>query len=550
MDTTSINSAGATTHVVVVNSQNLRLAIHDWTELLGREHVRCDDAALDQYAKTTLPQGNRSLAVLRPENSGEVCELVKIAARHRVPIYPISRGKNWGYGDSCPAGKGQVIVDLGRMNRILEVNHELAYAVIEPGVTQGQFAKHLDETGSGLILDVTGAGPNASIVGNTLERGFGHTPYGDHFAHSCGMEVVLADGSVLNTGFGAFENAKAAHVFPWGIGPSLDGLFTQSNFGVVTKLCMHLMPKSPMVEAFALRLNSDQQLGRAVDRLRELRLAEVVRSTVHIANDLRVLSSRDRFQAEIADSPSPLPEDVRNRLRKTAGLGTWNIFGGLYGPRELRRGLRSVVRKAFRDVGRVIFFDRRKLQYLKGVTGVLQRFGVGTSLAETATNADAAFELLEGVPTAAHLRGASWRSNSEHSNSEELMTTNGLIWVAPVLPMRATDCFQVTTIIEKTLSRYGFDPLMTLSAVTPRAMCCVASIHYDKTSTSETQRASDCYREVLNKLINEGYWPYRIGAPSMQTLTKNSREYWQKIRSLQRSLDPAAILSPNRYSTE
>ena len=98
-----------------------------------------------------------------------------------------------------------MIVDLSRMNRILEVNTELAYAVVEPGVTQGQFYQYLQRNRIPLWMDVTGAPTDASLVGNILERGFGHSPYGDHFLSACGMEVVLADGRILRTGFGHYE---------------------------------------------------------------------------------------------------------------------------------------------------------------------------------------------------------------------------------------------------------------------------------------------------------------------------------------------------------
>jgi 4-cresol dehydrogenase (hydroxylating) len=67
------------------------------------------------------------------------------------------------------------------MNRIIEVDDELAYAVIEPGVTQGQLAAHLAQRDVRLWVDCTGAGPDTSIVGNVLERGFGHSPYGNRF---------------------------------------------------------------------------------------------------------------------------------------------------------------------------------------------------------------------------------------------------------------------------------------------------------------------------------------------------------------------------------
>ena len=56
------------------------------------------------------------------------------------------------------------------------------------------------------------------------------------------MEIVLANGEVLRTGFGHFGTAKAANVYKYGVGPYIDGLFTQSNFGIVTKIGVWLMP--------------------------------------------------------------------------------------------------------------------------------------------------------------------------------------------------------------------------------------------------------------------------------------------------------------------
>ena len=69
-----------------------------------------------------------------------------------------------------------------------------------PGVTQEQLFSFLKERNSKLWMDSTGASPRCSLIGNTMERGFGHTPYGDHFAHTCGLEVVLPDGEVIETG--------------------------------------------------------------------------------------------------------------------------------------------------------------------------------------------------------------------------------------------------------------------------------------------------------------------------------------------------------------
>ena len=168
---------------------------------------------------------------------------MRIAREHGVSLYPVSQGRNWGYGDACPVGAGQVVLDLSAMNRIVEVDPDLAYAVIEPGVTQGQLAAHLRAMDGNLISSVTGGSADASVLGNLIERGFGFSPYGEHAANACGMEVVLADGTLLKTGMAGYEGSASAYSYRWGLGPSLDGLFTQSNLGIVVRAGVWLMPQ-------------------------------------------------------------------------------------------------------------------------------------------------------------------------------------------------------------------------------------------------------------------------------------------------------------------
>ena len=111
----------------------------------------------------------------------------------------------------------------------------LAYAIVEPGVTYLDLYKFIQDKKYPLWIDCTDPGWG-SVLGNTLEHGIGYTPYGDHAGHQCGMEVVLADGEVLRTGLGAMDGNPAWPLYKYAFGPTLDGLFMQSNFGVVTKI--------------------------------------------------------------------------------------------------------------------------------------------------------------------------------------------------------------------------------------------------------------------------------------------------------------------------
>ena len=169
--------------------------------------------------------------------------------------------------------------------------------------------------------------------------------------------------------------------------------------------------------------------------------------------------------------------------------------------------------------------------------------GVGDGVAD---NASAAFDLLEGIPTPEHLKGVYWRAQPEVAAADEAnIQSRGLIWISPILPTTSEACREVTKLIEQTLESFGFDALMTLSAVTPRAMCCVTSIHFDKAAQEEKTRASRCYEKILEELLSAGFTPYRLGRQSMNKL---SRVHQLNAGTLiKQALDEQGIIAPERY---
>src|SRR5690349_6231447 len=81
------------------------------------------DTYLDAYAPGD-PEGYGPSAAVAPQTVEEIQAILKVANEFKIPLWPISRGKNLGYGGSAPCLPGSVILDLSRMKRILEVNEE------------------------------------------------------------------------------------------------------------------------------------------------------------------------------------------------------------------------------------------------------------------------------------------------------------------------------------------------------------------------------------------------------------------------------------------
>ena len=185
--------------------------------------------------------GGLASAAVAPDRLEQVQQVVKIANAHKIPIYPVSTGRNLGYGGSAPNYSGSVVLDLKRMNRILEVNERNAWCLVEPGVSYFDLVRHIDEKGYKLWVDIPDPGWG-SPIGNALDHGIGYTPYGLHARNLCGLEVVLPDGGLMRTGMGAMPGAKSWQEYKFGYGPWIDGMFSQSNFGVVTKMGFWLVP--------------------------------------------------------------------------------------------------------------------------------------------------------------------------------------------------------------------------------------------------------------------------------------------------------------------
>ncbi len=111
------------------------------------------------------------------------------------------------YGGAAPVVKGSVVLDLHLMNKIIEVNEQYAYAIVEPGVTFLDLYAYIQEHKLKFMMSTPALGWG-SIIGNCLDRGFGYTPTGEHSQMQCGMEVVLPDGEVIRTGMGALESGS------------------------------------------------------------------------------------------------------------------------------------------------------------------------------------------------------------------------------------------------------------------------------------------------------------------------------------------------------
>jgi 4-cresol dehydrogenase (hydroxylating) len=122
--------------------------------------------------------------------------------------------------------------------------------------------------------------------------------------------------------------------------------------------------------------------------------------------------------------------------------------------------------------------------------------------------------------------------------------------MAPVLPATREDVARLQAVARPIFDQHGFQFQITLTSATPRALCAVLTICYDRTNAEESERARTCHDRLHDALMEHGYVPYRAGNLSMRRLADRSTVFWDVIAAIKTALDPAQILSPGHYQPD
>lgn len=488
-----------------LNAERFAAALKDFGQAVGAEQVIAERERLAPYLKLMLPvdpADHAPSAVVVPGSLDELRAVLQVANRHQVPLWPVSTGRNFGYGSASPATRGQVVLDLKRLNRIIEVDAELGTALVEPGVTYQQLQDYLKARNIPLWLDFPAPGPLVSPVGNTLERGGGLTPYGDHFANSCGMEVMLADGTLLRTGLGEVPGTRSWQVSKYGVGPYLDGLFTQSNFGIVTKLGLWLMPAPPAHRTVLVQWDRDADVARAVEAIRPLRLDGTIPNFGVLFNATLALTSFAARQ-QVYQGAGAVPEAVALAAAQGFHIGAWNYLFTLYGrPEQIAPDAEIVKRELEAAGGRVIFDVHDPMQSNE------------LSLQS--------FKLLNWVPG------------------------GGLVWFSPVCPTRGADMLKQNELARRIMVKHGLD-FMTGATVNGREMLNVMPIVYNHADEAQRRTVKACFHELVEAFSQAGYGLYRTGIGFMDQATRlNSPTSVAVNQRIKQALDPNGILAPGK----
>jgi FAD/FMN-containing dehydrogenase len=477
-------------------------------KIFGAGNVSHDQATLDEYSgDMSFVNTVRPDYVVKPKNSDEIAKLVKLANDTQTPLVPVSSGPPHFRGDTVPGIGGAVIVDLGKMKKIIRVDRFHRVAMVEPGVTFGELIPAVEKEGLRLNMPLAPR-QSKTVVGSMLEREPVVMPkyqwdISDPLA--C-IEVVFGNGETFRTGQaagpGTIEEqwaAGGAQKTPYGPGPAqwnrlIQG--AQGTMGIVTWASLRCELKPKVEEPFLV--------GSAdIDRLFEL-VHWLVR--LRLVNECLVLNNTNLAALMAKKWPADYL-DIKD------GLPPWVLF--------------------FNIAGYNYFPEERVKTQLKGISDLTNRIG------------------LEAVRAVGTVSAAEMLKTVQRPSAE------------PYWKLRykgaCQDIFFITTyeklegqisIMSELASEFGYPALdmgVYLQPVVQGANChCEFNLFYDPENVAELERVEELSAEAVNVLMATGAFFSRPYDKSARMIVNRDAAYVEALSRVKAILDPNRVMNPGK----
>jgi 4-cresol dehydrogenase (hydroxylating) len=513
---------------------NIQLFKQELVEIFSEIQCSFDEASIAPYLRSLTNASKRIIGIVKPITVEQIQQVLKLANKYQISVYSISQGNNWGYGEKIPVSFDNLIIDLSKMDAVTQYDDVLGYISLQPGVTQQQLHDFFQERGAKYMVPVTGAGVFGSILGNAIDRGYGITPYCDHFHAITEMKVLLADGQLIQTGLSRFGAIHSGPVFRWGIGPYQDGLYAQGNFGIVVEITI-LLKKIP--ETIKLvQLYDDAVIG----------------SGISLFSGLRALSVASQFPYLLLDKNKKVNSaELLAQLMQEKGISPWMGVFAVYGKsklvdyniKEIKRILKPLTSKFH-------VFSQTSITRLKFLNRLLN----SNKSAKALQSVQTILNIVSGIPMRDTLNQIFWRSRLElkitdaTTANDITLHDNGLLWFSPIIPFSSEHFACIYNIIEPILKKYEFECMFGCAGFSSHCLDVTIPIFFNKHDVLETEKALACYDELFNQCLAAGYMPYRINSDKMYLLPDTP--YDAINTKLKSAPDKNGILAPGRYVKE
>lgn len=489
--------------------------VQAFSAIVGSEWVLTTPASVGEFHdpyEGPQVRDHRPSVVIQPSCVEEVQACLRVAQDLAIPLWTSSMGRNFGYGGSAPVVDGTAVLNLRRMNRILEIDTKQAYALIEPGVTFFQLYDALREAGAPLMMSVPDLGWG-SMLGNALDHGMGYSIRGEHAESLCGLEVVLADGTLVRTGQGGIAASPIWNCHRRGYGPVIDDLFKQSNFGIVTKAGVHLEPRPEIILAGTISSQDENAVSQFIERARHLLQAGIMQGVPMLVGTPQEGGSESAEDGNLICFAN---------LRKVLRPGRWNLRFGLYGAQELVNARMALIKSAFSDLQNA---DIESRVY----PGDVEQDDV-----------DPRDYITAGIPNMV------LKDRLESVFGDRL----GHQDFSPVMPCTGVVAQDYDRMVREVMANHGLIGAIGM-LLRPRSMIGASMVLFDRTDANAVATARRAIQEMGDRARSWGCAPYRSHI-SLADEVASSYDFENGTTQLvlgriKAALDPKGILAPGNH---
>lgn len=525
--------------------EDFNAALAEFRRIVGDEWLFSSEEDVALYRDAYSPvwdEANELVAsaAVAPASVEQIQAVVRTANKYKVPLFAISTGKNLGYGGSAPNMTGSVIVDLKRMKKVIQVDDKRNFCIVEPGVSYFDLYKYIQERGLKVMMDVLDPGWG-SPLGNALDHGVGYTwqNYRDHFGSHCGMEVVLPNGELMRTGMAAVPGAETWGENKYGYGAYVDGLFAQSNFGIVTKMGFWMMPQPDHFLSCMVKVPKYRDLIPLIDGVNYLEDQGLVGHPRYSCpmDPLCLMMEPEVYKPtpelmKLNGQPGGATVEEYEAYAAKHKLEYWNVILNFYGPRKTTYANWEYAKEKFDPIKGVQFVE------LESVAQPM----------DEAAKAKIRHKVALGIPDMSIFSiGARSPAMPEPGD--------GHAWFSPIVPRSGEAFIKAHTVFCKAAKEMNLTGAPVAPTNVPQTWQYRTYIYlfpfFISRSNKEVNRQA---RELFNKLVriaaDHGWAEYRT-APVFQdivasTYSFNNNMLLQFQNQLKDAIDPNGIIAPGR----
>ena len=322
-----------------------------------------------------------------------------------------------------------------------------------------------------------------------MDRGSGFLPTSTHHQNIAGLEILLADGDVVRTGHFAQDGSPSAHLTKFTFGPSIEGLFVQSNLGIVTKMGIWLTPQPQAYMSCGFSMDEFEDVETMVDVFGEMRRNGTLPNTVYISNIVEWLGVVGRRE-DYWDKDEPIPAWKVRQLQEKLNMGYWNAKFGLFGPK-------GVIQAQYDEFKRVA-----AIKAPKGKAYGELFSGEGDDLLDATKVGEPHGGFFVGVPSISSLPMVNYRIPKEGKGIA------GHADYSPVLPLSGKAILEWARTSRAISERLGWDLYCDFFMYERHAIF-VNFMTFDKSKPEHCQAISSILAEFYKEGRKRGYSTYR-----------------------------------------